>query len=386
MNEEIEFIQTQNNFIDVNEKFYKHLVYSFDFGNNRDFDYNMRIGNFNTKKSYMKDEPISTTDRWLSYEQEHSKQSAEDILELISNNQKNIAKLRGNPIISYLTDISTLSFPEKTNISDEDKKEFISLIRDIPQKYNEIDVILHSNGGYIESARHIVNILRDRFEKVNFLIPFAARSAASMMCMSADEIIMTPEASLGPFDVHIKSPVSGEYLPVDIILKEAKKAYNPFNIFYFKSSFKGWDKNMAEKTIEFCKVSEYRSKIYPLYWLMKYMFKVNSPFNEFFTKFLLVPIWKRFTIKGIKARIAVYIFIKYGKNISHDVAIMSDELKGMWLNVSKAENSLLCLMRETYQLSDKLFERSTIQKLYISDTKSFFKYIREDEEKNPRLV
>jgi ClpP class serine protease len=54
----------------------------------------------------------------------------------------------------------------------------------------EVDLILHSPGGSAEAAESIVEYLRTRFDRVRVIVPVAAMSAATMMALSADEIVM----------------------------------------------------------------------------------------------------------------------------------------------------------------------------------------------------
>ncbi len=371
------FKQTQVDFVNIDQIFYKRLVYSFYDTFNENFDYNSKmLTSINNNQDQLT--PISTTDRWHNYQQINGEQTYDDILSLLKNNQKQISELRGHPVIAYLTAINTDSSSSQINLNNRDIKEFASLIADIDENICEIDVILHSYGGYIESAHVIIELLRDRFKKVNFLIPFTAHSAASMMCMAADEIIMTPESSLSPFDVQVLSPDDNKtYLPAQIMkecAKEAKKANNFFNIFTPKSLYEKWDGKMIRKTKLFCDISIKQSKSYPMYWLMKYMFKSSESKNLFFINFLFMPLWKRFTSNGRKANNIVKLFVNTGIKLSHSTPIMYNDLKDTGLNISKADNQLLSLMRETYQLADALFHSSTIKKIYTSSDKSFFKY------------
>jgi hypothetical protein len=378
---EIDFIkqelkQSQVGFTDMNPSCYEELIFSYHF-NDVKIDYNSNAV-FSSKRNYMKDENISTTDRWLTYEEVNGVQSAESILQLIENNQSKLSKHRGHPVIAYLTAINSNALASRININNDDIKEFMSLVEDIPNNIQEIDVILHSNGGYMSSAHRIIELLRNRFEKVNFLIPFAAYSAASMMCMAADEIIMTPESSLSPFDVQILAPdTQDEYLPARIMIKcskEAKKALNPLWIFTPRDMYKDWNLKMVEKTILLCDISIKESKAYPLYWLMKYMFKSYTPSNIYFAEVFFMPFWKRFTLNGRKANRIVNTFINLGIRLSQNTPIMYNDIKNMGLKVSCADGELLSLMRETYQLADRLFHKSTVEKLYTGADKSFYRF------------
>ena len=63
-----------------------------------------------------------------------------------------------------------------------------------------LDVLLHSPGGFAEAAEALVVLLRNKFTHVRFLIPTFAKSAATMLAFSGDEILMSDQAELGPTD------------------------------------------------------------------------------------------------------------------------------------------------------------------------------------------
>jgi len=393
--------QTQVNFIEQDSSNYPNLVYSYSFENQKfdncsrsstvkssyrcKIDYNVK--NVTSKNEYrMKKSNLFTTDRWIKYEATNGVQTANDLLDLISNNVKNISKLRKRPVIAYITAINSNQKPDQININDGDIEEFVSLMAEIDTKEEEIDVILHSNGGYLQSVHKIIELLRSRFKIVNFLIPLKAYSAASMMCMSADEIVMTPESSLSPFDVQILSPDDNEiYLPSNLMRKsarEAKRALNPFCVFMPKLLYKNWTWNMVQQTNLLCDISDKNNLNYSLYYLLKYKFKEKAFLNKDFSQAVnMLSYYKLFTSNGRKAYKITQFFIKLGIDISHSTPIMCNGVKNIGLNTVVADDELLEQLRETYQLSKVLFQRSIISKLYVSTEKNFYTYNKTMDEK-----
>ena len=57
-----------------------------------------------------------------------------------------------------------------------------------------------SNGGDPITALRIISILRERFNKISVLLPCVAYSAATILSLGADEIIVHPYSNLGPAD------------------------------------------------------------------------------------------------------------------------------------------------------------------------------------------
>ena len=67
-----------------------------------------------------------------------------------------------------------------------------------------LDVIIDSSGGDIDSAYNLALLFR-RYgkERLTFIIPRWAKSAATLLICAGDEILMTPVAELGPLDPQI---------------------------------------------------------------------------------------------------------------------------------------------------------------------------------------
>ena len=69
---------------------------------------------------------------------------------------------------------------------------------------NNLDVIVESGGGEIDAAYNLACLFR-RYgrERLTFVVPRWAKSAATLLVCSGDEILMTPVAELGPLDPQI---------------------------------------------------------------------------------------------------------------------------------------------------------------------------------------
>ena len=76
----------------------------------------------------------------------------------------------------------------------------IDQVNQIPEDKEEVDFLIISNGGDPIVALRVITILRERFKKITVLIPFVAFSAATILALGADEIIMHPYSNLGPVD------------------------------------------------------------------------------------------------------------------------------------------------------------------------------------------
>lgn len=64
----------------------------------------------------------------------------------------------------------------------------------------KLDLFIHSPGGDPDAAEQICEYLRTQYDHIRAIVPLQAMSAATMMALSADEIIMGDHSQLGPID------------------------------------------------------------------------------------------------------------------------------------------------------------------------------------------
>lgn len=108
-----------------------------------------------------------------------------------------IKQIRKKPLIAYVTSIR----PNLSGQMGGDAiPQIIEQINKIPKTEESIDFLIISNGGDPITALRIVGILRERFKQVSVLLPYVAYSAATILSLGADEIVMHPYSNLGPVD------------------------------------------------------------------------------------------------------------------------------------------------------------------------------------------
>lgn len=81
--------------------------------------------------------------------------------------------------------------------------ELLDQLTAVPSEATAIDLLVVSMGGDPTVAWRAMSLLRERFESVVVLLPQAAYSAATLLALGADEIVMHPHANLGPVDPQI---------------------------------------------------------------------------------------------------------------------------------------------------------------------------------------
>jgi len=97
----------------------------------------------------------------------------------------------------------------------------------------KISLYLYSRGGETAAAWNIVNLLKLYCDELQVIVPRKAHSAGTIICIGANSIIMTKQATLGPIDPSINTflnpPIPGappqNTYPVSV---EAVKGYLAF--------------------------------------------------------------------------------------------------------------------------------------------------------------
>jgi len=110
---------------------------------------------------------------------------------------KRIEDKRGCPLIVYVT-----SSRQRANgvMAPDVIPEFAKQIKQISDDSRQVDILIVSSGGDPTVSWRIVSMLRERFQHINALLPFAAYSAATLLALGANKIVMHPFANLGPVD------------------------------------------------------------------------------------------------------------------------------------------------------------------------------------------
>lgn len=252
-----------------------------------------------------------------------------------------IERLRERPLLVYATKFLGGIHPAApVAIEPFDIDGFTDLAGSVDQEHQEVDIILHSPGGNPEATERIVYILRNRFRRITFLVPHSAFSAATMLALSGNDIILHPIASLGPIDPQINGiparSIRRGFDRVRELLKEqgpeALPAYLPLI-----------EKHSLE-LLEICDDSLKLSRELVTEWLGKYMFagEIDSP--------LIAP--------------AVEFLSDYDTHKTHGRPITYDKLQALNLRITVAEQPLAELMREAYILFNGFLEGTTFVKLF----------------------
>lgn len=159
-------------------------------------------------------------------------------------------------------------------ISQDDVAPFQDLLLDC-SKGSDIDLLIQSTGGDPDVAEKLASMLRHRARAVRVIVVERAKSAATMIALAADEILMSTTSELGPIDPQIQlfdAQGQPQWLPAKSVLDglEAIKgsiledggmspAYYPLL------------NNLNPALIDFCSKSIQRSREYAEKWLKRHM-------------------------------------------------------------------------------------------------------------------
>lgn len=187
---------------------------------------------------------------------------------------RQIEDITGRPLIVYAANTRRSGFNVPKTIDDSDITGFSDLIEGIESA--ELDVFLHSPGGSAEATERIVNLLRENFEHIRFLIPNAAYSAATMLALSGDEIWMDERSTLGPIDPQIilSTPQGVTSVPAQAILDAFAKVRDvlkkePEALAVYLPMLQKYDLHI----LEICENALKLSFTLAQNWLEKYMFR-----------------------------------------------------------------------------------------------------------------
>ena len=115
---------------------------------------------------------------------------------------------RGTRLITMIhrqETMSFLGFPIARYIDIEDSEQILRAIRLTPPELG-IDLLLHTPGGLVLAAEQIAFALKRHKGKVTVFVPHYAMSGGALIALSGDEIVMDPNAVLGPVDPQLGTP------------------------------------------------------------------------------------------------------------------------------------------------------------------------------------
>ncbi len=273
--------------------------------------------------------------------------AAEKQIEYIDHTRKQkikeISDITNRDVLVYFSDLKK-NHPLGA-INWDDKTCFADMIDGLNK--NAIDVIIHSPGGSAEATQSLVSMLREHFGNIRFIIPNMAKSAATMMVLAGDEILMDDKSELGPIDPQIQ--IDGNFVPAQTLIdgfEEAKKIISeagPDILPAYLPLLNKYDLHI----LQICENAKKLSEELVKNWLTNHMFKDDPRAIE-------------------KANEIAKNLANHKKYLSHGRPIGINEAKKIGIKVLDMRNILPLRTKvwELYCIIEILFDRSGIVKLY----------------------
>ncbi len=132
---------------------------------------------------------------------------------------KKIQETRNSYVITYvLSDRDGY----QTSIASDAVRIFYEHLEDYHKKIPRLDLFMYSVGGDTSTPWRIVSLFREFAEEINILIPYKALSAATLVAIGMDNIIMGKKGELGPIDPTVNS----NFNPIDPIVQNRSLPIN----------------------------------------------------------------------------------------------------------------------------------------------------------------
>ncbi len=113
---------------------------------------------------------------------------------------RQIEVLRQRPLLVYITSQRSGA---SGNMAADVIPEFVDQLQKITVESDKIDLYIESSGGDALVAWRVMSLIREKYKDVSALIPSEAFSAATLLSLGCNEILMGRYGCLGPIDPQI---------------------------------------------------------------------------------------------------------------------------------------------------------------------------------------
>jgi hypothetical protein len=136
----------------------------------------------------------------------------------------------------------------------------------------DLDLIVHSPGGSAEATASIVRYLRKKFTSIRVFVPLAAMSAATMLTLACDRIVMAKHSQLGPIDPQLVTDQGA--IPARAIIRQFERAKE--ECAKDPTALRAWSPMLPQygpALLEQCESAQQLARSLVAEWLEAYMFK-----------------------------------------------------------------------------------------------------------------
>lgn len=203
-------------------------------------------------------------------------------------------------------------------------------------KADKISLYLYTRGGDTLTAWSLVNLLRNFCNELEVIVPFNCHSAGTLICLGANKILMTKQATLGPIDPSVNSPFNppAPGYPPNVTLPVSVEQVNS----YLEIARKVL--RIRNKTSRANILIELSKKIHP--HTLGAVYKSRSQIQMIAKKLLKYQNINRSKVRNI-------INFLCSESGSHDYTIYRNEAIGsLGLNIQKPNDTEYTLIRDIY--------------------------------------
>lgn len=121
---------------------------------------------------------------------------------------KRLEEERSSKLIAYTTG-------DRVGLETQISKEVIDLFvhhLDLIGVTKKLSLFLTTKGGDVLASWSIVNLLRQFCDELEVIVPAKALSSGTLICLGADNVVMTKQATLGPIDPSVNGPLNPQVM------------------------------------------------------------------------------------------------------------------------------------------------------------------------------
>ncbi len=255
-----------------------------------------------------------------------------------------LAKREDSNVILYISGEAHKACGDRASITYIDTHAFMTVVAKLPRG-KKLDLILHSGGGSPEVVAAILQYLRPRFGYIRVFVPQFAMSAAALLCLGCDRIVMASHSALGPTDPQMR--VGDSFIPAHAIVEqfkwlEAKAKEDTAMAPFYAAMLPTYGPGLLKMCENFTRLS----RTFAEEWLRDYMFAADSD-------------------AAAKAKRAADYFSDHGNFQSHSRHIFRDDARAIGLTVDNLEEdkSMQDDVLTAYHAATISFRMTTVEKI-----------------------
>jgi hypothetical protein len=223
----------------------------------------------------------------------------------------------------------------ETQIHPEVYDKFVNHL-DLIGVVKKISLYLYTRGGNTLAAWSLVNLIRQFCDEFEVIIPSKAHSAGTLMSLGANTIVMTKQATLGPIDPSITTPLNPQ------IAGAASDARYPVSVEavtgYLDLAKK--DLNINDEANLALLLNHLSDKIHPL--VLGTVFRSKTQIQMLARKLIKSQVTDEATVEKV-------ISFLCSESGSHDYTIHRREARSsLGLNIEKPDDNLYALVKRIY--------------------------------------